>query len=381
MLDGMERVSARRKERLPIDATLRSVALLFRVLGWGWMAVLVALTPSNDPEADMLVVWGTLAAATIWTVVTWWVAIPTNAMDRSWFVGVDILITAWVGIAPTVAGAEHLFHGGWLNSTLFVIAYAYTVRPTVAVGIAIGLEQVLVHWLDDRGVVPAAGSIGFIAIAILVGWAYDHFRLQERRRIEMQSKLDDAIAGQARHQERLDIANRLHDSVLQTLSALRMTAEEPAQVRYLVRRQERELRHTISEYRSPYDHSALAELLTICDDVEDMHRIEIDTVIRGDAEFDDRVSAMLGATREALLNAAKHSGTSQVDLYAEFKPDRVEIFVRDRGRGFDPTAGGSGHGMEHSLRRRAEDVGATVAVTTSPNAGTQVEIGWQAHDG
>jgi len=374
----MERVDARAKERLPIDATLRSIALLFRVLGWVWMGILVVLTPSNDPEANMVIVWGTMAVATLWTVMTWWAAIPTNALGRQWFVAVEILITIWIGIAPTVAGAEHLFHGGWLNSTLFVIAYAYSLRPTIAAGVFIGLEQVFVHWIDDRGVVPAAGSIGFIAIGILVGWTFDHLRLQERRRIAMRSELDDAIATQARHRERLEIANRLHDSVLQTLSALRTTSEDPAQVRYLARRQERELRHTISEYRSPHEHSALAELLSICDDVEDLHRIEIDTVIRGDAECDDRLRAMLTATREALLNAAKHSGAPTVDLYAEFKPDSIQVFVRDRGRGFDPDAAASGRGMEHSLRRRAEGVGATVNVTTSPDAGTQVEITWQA---
>ena len=39
---------------------------------------------------------------------------------------------------------------------------------------------------------PAAGSIGFLAIAILVGWAFDRFRLQERQRLEIQTELDEA---------------------------------------------------------------------------------------------------------------------------------------------------------------------------------------------
>ncbi len=375
MLEFMVRIRTREKPNLPIDATLRNITLLFRVLGWAWMAILVVLTPSNDPGADTVISWGTLALATVWTALTWWVT-RADEMGRLWFVIGDVLVTAFIGMAPTIAGAEHLFHGGWLNSNLFVVAYAYTIRPTIVAGSVIGLEQVVVHWLDDRGVVPAAGSVGFLVIGILVGWAYDHLRLQERRRMSVQSELDAAIATQARHEERLDIANRLHDSVLQTLAVMSRDADDADQIRYLARRQERELRNTISEYRSPHEHSARAELQAICGDIEDVHRIKVESVIRGDAECDDRVRAILAATREALLNAAKHAGVDTVDLYAELKADTIEVFVRDRGRGFDPTSVAAGRGLDHSLQRRAENVGAAVNVTTTPGTGTQVAITW-----
>jgi signal transduction histidine kinase len=369
---------ARERLSLPIDVTLRKITLLFRVLGWAWMAVLVALTPSNDPGANLVVTWGTFALATIWTGLTWWVALMTNRMAEPWFVIGDVLITLFIGIAPTLAGAVDLFHGGWLNSNLFVVAYAFNMNATIAASTVIALEQVWVHWIDARGVVPAAGSIGFVVIGILVGWAYDHLRLQERRRIAVQERLDNAIETQARHRERLDIANRLHDSVLQTLAALRRDADDADQVRYLARRQERELRHTISEYLSPHQHSARAELLAMCGDIEDVYRITIDTVIRGDAECDERIRAMLAAAREALLNAAKHAGVDTIDVYAEFKPGEIQVFVRDRGRGFDPSKTSSGRGLDHSMRRPAEAAGATVTMTTSPGAGTDVGITWRA---
>lgn len=374
----MGRLHTRERPKLPIDVTLRKITLLFRVLGWAWMAVLVALTPSNDPGANLVITWGSFGLATAWTGATWLAAIKTDKMGEPWFVISDVLITLFIGIAPTLAGAENLFHGGWLNSTLFVVAYASSINPTIAVGTLVGLEQVLVHWIDERGVVPAAGSIGFVVIGILVGWAYDHLRLQERRRLALQEELDRAVATQVRHEERLEIANRLHDSVLQTLAALRRDADDPDQVRYLARRQERELRHTISEYRSLHRHSARAELQDICGDIEDVHRIEIDPVIRGDAECDDRTRGLLAAAREALLNAAKHAAVDSVDLYAELKAGQIQIFVRDRGRGFDPDAAASERGMDHSLRRRAEAAGATVEVTSAPGAGTEVAITWQA---
>ena len=36
-----------------------------------------------------------------------------------------------------------------------------------------------------------------------------------------------------------------------------------------------------------------------------------------------------------MVNAAKHSGADKIDVYAEVDEERVEVFVRDRGKGFD----------------------------------------------
>jgi hypothetical protein len=64
-----------------------------------------------------------------------------------------------VGAASTAAGAEHLFHGGYLISSLVVVAYAFDIRYTVGASIALVIEQVLMHQIDGRGVVPAVGSM------------------------------------------------------------------------------------------------------------------------------------------------------------------------------------------------------------------------------
>ena len=108
-----------------------------------------------------------------------------------------------------------------------------------------------------------------------------------------------------------------------------------------------------------------------------MHRITIQSVIRGDAECDDVRRTLLAAGREALLNAAKHSGEDVVDLYSELGPSNLRLFIRDRGRGFDPTTAATGRGLDHSLRKRVEDVGATVTVKTTLGDGTDVEILWE----
>ena len=49
--------------------------------------------------------------------------------------------------------------------------------------------------------------------------------------------------------------------------------------------------------------------------------------------------------REALVNAARHAGSGRVDVYAEASPSQLEVFVKDRGRGFDPeTVAADRHG-------------------------------------
>jgi signal transduction histidine kinase/ligand-binding sensor domain-containing protein len=81
--------------------------------------------------------------------------------------------------------------------------------------------------------------------------------------------------------------------------------------------------------------------------------------------------------QEALTNALKHAGSGQVDMVLSFEPDRVELRVRDHGRGFDPDAlagrAHDGFGLT-SMRERAEQIGGRVVVNSRPGAGTEVVL-------
>lgn len=371
------RMSPRPDGELPVDATLKRIVVLFRILGWAWMLLLVVLTPIEDDGADITITFAAIALATVWTGVTVWAAQRSDRLGAPWFAAADFAVALLIGAASTAAGAQDLFHGGYPMSSLAVIAYAAGLRWTIIGALVLAAEQVVVHIVDDRGDIPAAGSVTFLVFGLLLGWGFDALRDQERRRLAVQDELDRARAAQVRHEERIDLANRLHDSVLQTLSVLRRDADDADQVRYLARRQERQLRQTISEYRSTYGVSSRAALQGICDEVEDVHRIEIDTVIRGDAELNETQTAVLAAAKEALTNAAKHSGTRVVDLYAELDPTRIEVYVRDRGRGFD-VSGTAGRGIDHSVRERLASIGGEATVRSAPGEGTDVELRWPA---
>jgi signal transduction histidine kinase len=82
------------------------------------------------------------------------------------------------------------------------------------------------------------------------------------------------------------------------------------------------------------------------------------------------------AAREAMTNAAKHSGADEISVFVEADPGRVALYVRDRGAGFDPSAvAGDRKGISESIRGRMERVGGTATIVSSPGEGTDVELG------
>jgi signal transduction histidine kinase len=113
----------------------------------------------------------------------------------------------------------------------------------------------------------------------------------------------------------------------------------------------------------------------MCGDVEGAHGVPVELVVVGDCDVDERVGAVVAATREAVVNAAKHSGAPSVDVYAEVEPGTVSVFVRDRGRGFDPsTVPTDRHGLSGSVVGRMERHGGTASIRSTVGTGTEVRL-------
>ncbi|MEV0945904.1 PspC domain-containing protein [Rhodococcus sp. NPDC049939] len=192
-------------------------------------------------------------------------------------------------------------------------------------------------------------------------------------------------AARIRNDEREEIASHLHDSVLQTLALIQKRADYPHEVARLARGQERELRKWLFGGGGT-DHSSLAEALRIISgEVEDQHSVTVRPVTVGDVTLDiegtgeglakESFTAILGATREALVNAAKHSGETDINLFAESESHQVSVFVRDRGVGFDVNEVSSDRqGLSKSIRARIERRGGQVDVRSTPGKGTEVRI-------
>lgn len=193
--------------------------------------------------------------------------------------------------------------------------------------------------------------------------------------------LADERRERVRSQERADMAAHVHDSVLQTLALIQRSAANPAEVTRLARVQERELRAWLFDGRSPgsFDaetvHTIGEGVSAVQLEVEDQHRISVESVVVGDCPLDDDLRALLAAGREAVVNAAKWSGANSVSIYVEVEPSRVSMYVRDRGAGFDADAvDGSRRGIAESIRARMERHGGTSEIRSEPGEGTEVEL-------
>ena len=178
-----------------------------------------------------------------------------------------------------------------------------------------------------------------------------------------------------RSQERAEVAAHVHDSVLQTLALIRRAADDPREVVRLARTQERELRGWLYAPAAPEQMVFAGALEHAAADVEEAHGVTVEAVVVGDCPTTPTLLALVAATREAMVNAAKHSGQQAISLYAEVGDERVEVFVRDRGRGFDPTAVPADRfGLAQSVVGRMERHGGRALVRSAPGEGTEVRL-------
>lgn len=375
----MTEVERREPDRLPVDRTLARVVLLMRLLGWAWLMVLtVAVLTAERDDVDVAVLVTTMAVATLGTVFTLFAA-RQGFLASAWYAGADAVIVLFLALAGWLADFGEFLIGGYPASWLFIMAYTTNATVTAAAGAASSLVFASLHVAMGLPQTRVLGSVQFIVVAVVVGWAFDSLRERERLRMEAEDERAEAerelsreLERSSRLEERTMIARRLHDSVLQTLKLIRASAEDPGEVRYLARVQERDLRRTINEYQSPYEDSFRARLLDARADVEDRFRVEIEQVVKDDAEMDDRLRAVVSAAVEAMTNAARHSGVRNIDLFAEIRDGSLQVNVRDRGSGFDLARAGSG--INGSIRERVESVGGTAEIKTASDRGTEVQI-------
>ncbi|HEV2450876.1 MAG TPA: PspC domain-containing protein [Streptosporangiaceae bacterium] len=218
---------------------------------------------------------------------------------------------------------------------------------------------------------PLTGAVLVIAAVVVVLGPW-WLRIARDLVIERQARV--------RAEERAEMASRVHDSVLQTLALIQRRADDPQRVVQLARAQERELRSWLFDGRAPGtiepgDMTFAAGVRLIQQEVEAQHGVAVEAITVGDCPLDDDLSALLAAAREATVNAVKWSGAPVVSLFAEVEPAEVSVFVRDRGRGFDPEAvPGDRKGLAESVRARMARRGGCATVRSAPGQGTEVSL-------
>ncbi|BCW72359.1 ATP-binding protein [Arthrobacter sp. NicSoilB8] len=287
-------------------------------------------------------------------------------------VGVDVPLGTLIPVAAILGGAaiawmqlDETRRAGLVDKTKADQAGGWA---RLAAGLALVVAGVLVMvsgsgsweqtWLALLASVAVLGGVALV----LLPWGLKFWRDLETER-----------AGRVRATERAEIAAHLHDSVLQTLALIQRRAGNEHDVIRLARAQERELRGWL--YRDAGNESGqLSEgIKAAAAEVEDAlgHPVEVVTV--GDCVMTQRHEALVQASREAMLNAARHGGGA-VSVYLEVTDVAAEVFVKDRGPGFDPDSVPADRlGVRESIIGRMNRHGGTAAIISSPD-GTEVRL-------
>ena len=234
--------------------------------------------------------------------------------------------------------------------------------------VAGGLGSLLATNLSFESVRDGLAAAAFILAGTLMLFAPWLYRLIQSLGEERRERI--------RADERAEMATHLHDSVLQTLTLIQKRADDPLAMAAIARHQERELRRWLYEPSSTVDGASFrAALDTAVSEIEDQHLVSIENVTVGDGPLDGQLAAAVAAAREALVNSARFAGTRAISLYARVTDTTCEIFVRDRGIGFDLDAVPvDRHGIRDSIIGRVERVHGRADIRTAPGEGTEVRL-------
>nr|NLI49038.1 PspC domain-containing protein [Propionibacterium sp.] len=332
------------------------------------------LRPAPAAGRASAIEWGQLVAlvlmggGTLWLVQRFGWGLPSY-----WFI-VATLTAAGLGLVWWQADHASL-RGLRASDTPWAWLASLTAQGTTVLALGVGAGAVAVAVVMTAMALPfgdgavvgrTLGVLGLVLVALAALAAPWVLRVRRSLARARELKLiSDA---------RADMAAHLHDGVLQTLALIQKTAHDPREVTRLARRQERELRAWL--YGGEVPHATLRGALTeACQEVEDTFPVTVELVTVGDADLTPRLAELVKATREALVNSAKHSGAGAVDVFAEIDGDKVEVFVRDRGAGFDPAAVPEGRlGIERSIMERMQRHGGSARVRSAPGTGTEVTL-------
>jgi two-component system nitrate/nitrite sensor histidine kinase NarX len=250
--------------------------------------------------------------------------------------------------------------------------------PVVAQGAVIGIYNLFFAeprelGVDERHLLDTLGR---------------HFGVAIRNRELASREREMAIS-----EERNLLAQQLHDSIAQSLAFLNLQVqmlrdaiargddararEDLTGVQAGVQETYADVRELLTHFRMRVGEGSLEEAVSSL-----LQRFERQTGIVTSLEVEGAGLApspeaqlqILHVAQEALSNARKHAECSHVDVAVSRGPV-YRLAVRDDGRGFDPVAT---HAEEHVglaiMRERAQRIGASLEVRSTPGTGTEVIV-------
>ena len=342
----------------PAMAVLRSViqkiAAVVRVFGVSYVVVQVAI-------------WHAFFAAHPWflagplAAVAWGLAVaaslrrhrpppPLIILDAGFYAA--LAISAGVCVPPDMRGVA----GSWLYiavSSQIIVTVWFAPR---VLAVLLGLVLEAGYWAGTAVTPPgpAQGNApvvsGVLLLVVLAGhWTARRMLYRRAARADLgfaaaDQEARDQYVVLSRNIERREHERLLHDTVLNTLTAISRGAGGPAAVMARCRQDIALLEHVLTASGDPADPAAPAGA-SVADDVGAVAgemrarglRVHLEVAGEAGAGLPVPVAgAIVHATREALANVAAHAGTDEAWVSVTLMAGALRVTVRDAGAGFDP---------------------------------------------
>ena len=264
-------------------------------------------------------------------------------------------------------------------------------------------------WWTLRRTLYALCGVAVVALGALA-WAAVLRRTVARQTQllaqEMRGRRDAAVEFQAALRERSRLAANLHDTVLQTMTGIayqieacemesipeaERSANHLETARRMVQRGQEDLRNSVWALRAlPLKERTFAEAVrSVAKQVSAGHKVEIFVEPSDDLpQLADFIAGnLLLIVQEAIHNALKHAKPAQIRIMLSSSPDAASfaVVVEDDGSGFvfgSQPGASLGHFGIDGMRERAERLGGTLELKSTPGSGTclRVEVPLRAFD-
>jgi len=368
---GVAAPSGLGQSTMPFDRSILTGVAIFRWLALSWATVGVALS-WRKLDYTALAAFLLLGAFVISGAATYFAArLPRLLL--SW----PILAGEFVfGIVMTVA--DGFVYGNndvplraqslpWAWPSAAIISAAVAFGPRIGFVAAIMMTgarfigEGQVHGFDGWNMRMSSNAGLYVITAIAAGMVSQRLRAAEREISTVRA--------------REEMSRTLHDGVLQTLAVIQRRSSDP-ELAALAHDQERDLRDYL--FGSKVTEAFPVAIRAVATRVERQFGLSNQVVLAPDLPqlSTESSDALVGAVGEALTNAAKHSGSQRVVVYAEPTDDGEGVFcsVKDDGAGFDVDADHAGQGVRQSIQARIAEVGGTVEIDSRQGRGTEVRL-------
>jgi two-component system sensor histidine kinase UhpB len=208
-------------------------------------------------------------------------------------------------------------------------------------------------------------------------------------RVDEERKRSGKLVLRAQEEERRRVARDLHDEVNQALTAILLRLEalaqdtpelasEVAELKRLALQAMDELLNLARQLRPTAldDHGLVPAIEAQLKGFGDRTGIEATLSTSGDptALDEERQTVIYRVAQEALTNAGRHAGASNVQVELAATATGAELHVRDDGSGFDPAAERDGGLGLEGMAERARLVGGELDLRSSPGSGTELTL-------